>query len=229
MNNNKVILGDQTIMDISDSTVTPNNLLNGEIGYSGNGDRVVGSYAPPTAGHTIQNDSGTDMQRRDKLQFKGTYVEDDQTNNKTVVNVTRQMTLAEFNQLTAEQKKGLIDVTDQQGHPITASDIPYDSNNTVKEKIDEVDTNKIAWQSIKNVYITVTTAADGAFYITDGQGNELDSTQTVILSITHGSTVFLVRHRDQNNRWVGFAYNTFLDAKASETLYGVRVVYLVTS
>lgn len=89
-----------------------------------------------SAGHTIQNDSGTDMQRRDKLQFKGTYVEDDQTNNKTVVNVTRQMTLAEFNQLTAEQKKGLIDVTDQQGHSITANDVPYDSNTSVKEKID---------------------------------------------------------------------------------------------
>lgn len=88
-----------------------------------------------SAGHTIQNDSGTDMQRRDKLQFKGTYVEDDQTNNKTVVNVIRQMTLAEFNQLTAEQKKGLIDVTDQQGHSITASDIPYSSEVSVAEMI----------------------------------------------------------------------------------------------
>lgn len=42
-NNNKVIYGDQTIMDISDSTTNANNLLRGEIGYNGNGDRVVGS------------------------------------------------------------------------------------------------------------------------------------------------------------------------------------------
>ena len=42
-NNNKVIYGDQTIMDISDSTTSANNLLRGEVGYSGNGDRVVGS------------------------------------------------------------------------------------------------------------------------------------------------------------------------------------------
>ena len=60
--NNKVIYGDQTIMDISDSTVNSNNLLSGEIGYSGAGDRVVGSvviptdFVPASTGGTFEGD-----------------------------------------------------------------------------------------------------------------------------------------------------------------------------
>lgn len=155
-----------------------------------------------SAGHTIQNDSGTDMQRRDKLQFKGVYVEDDQINNKTVVNVTRQMTLAEFNQLTAEQKKGLINVTDQQGHTITASDVPYDSNTSVKDKIDEitlfetVTTTSGTWQVQKIgehlaiCYITINKArtfasAYGNFYFATGEEIILPQLgQSLILGVT---------------------------------------------
>lgn len=137
MNNNKVVLGDQTIMDISDSTVSPNNLLNGEVGYSGNGDRVVGSYVPPTAGHTIQNDSGTDMQMRDKLQFKGVYVEDYQTNDVTKVDICRTMTKAQMEALSGEALKGFINTSDEPDSlPLTAEWVLYDSNTSVKEKID---------------------------------------------------------------------------------------------
>lgn len=104
MNNNKVIYDGQTIMDISDSTTSSNNLLQGEIGYSGNGDRVVGSVI---AGHTIQNDTGTDMQRRDKLQFKGVYVEDNQANDVTKVDIVREFqSKAEIEALTGEEAKG---------------------------------------------------------------------------------------------------------------------------
>ena len=42
----KVVFGNDTVMDITDSTVTSNNLLSGEIAYGANGDQVVGSYTP---------------------------------------------------------------------------------------------------------------------------------------------------------------------------------------
>lgn len=44
---NVVKYGNQTVMDISDSTTTSNNLLSGEVGYSANGNRVVGALTVP--------------------------------------------------------------------------------------------------------------------------------------------------------------------------------------
>ena len=70
-----------------------------------------------SGGHTIQNDSGTALTQRPNLQFVGTYSEDDSTNSKTKINIVRKMTTAQFNQLSADEKKGLIDITDEQGGP----------------------------------------------------------------------------------------------------------------
>ena len=47
MATNIVKFGDRTIMDISDSTVSTNNLLSGEVGYASDGSRVVGSVTVP--------------------------------------------------------------------------------------------------------------------------------------------------------------------------------------
>ena len=91
-----------------------------------------------SAGHTIQNDSGTDMQRRDKLQFKGVYVEDDQTNDVTKVDICRTMTKAQMEALSGESLKGFINTSDEPDSlPLTAEWVAYDSNTSVKEKIDE--------------------------------------------------------------------------------------------
>ena len=68
----------------------------------------------PSDGHTYMgNDGTTAMTQRDKAQFVGAYMEDDGSNNKTKVNVMRSMTRAEFDLLSAAEKKGLIDVTDE--------------------------------------------------------------------------------------------------------------------
>jgi hypothetical protein len=44
----KVEFGNDTVMDITDSTVTENNLLSGEIAYGSDGERVVGTVTVPT-------------------------------------------------------------------------------------------------------------------------------------------------------------------------------------
>lgn len=82
----------------------------GAIAYGNN--VVTGGGSGGGSGHTILNDAGTPLAQEDDLQFVGTYVSDDSTNNKTVVPIIRSMQQAEFDQLSSDEKKGLIDVTD---------------------------------------------------------------------------------------------------------------------
>lgn len=44
---NKLMYYGRTVFDISDSTVTPQNLLAGTVAYNAAGDRIVGTYYPP--------------------------------------------------------------------------------------------------------------------------------------------------------------------------------------
>lgn len=66
-------------------------------------------------GHTILDNSGTSLTQRTELQFKGAYSEDNSTDEVTEVNVIRSMTKAEFEQLSASEKQGIINVTDESG------------------------------------------------------------------------------------------------------------------
>ena len=68
-------------------------------------------------GHTILDDNGTSLAQESNLQFRGAYSHDDSTNGKTVVEVTRSMTKAEFDQLTEAEKTGIINVTDEEELP----------------------------------------------------------------------------------------------------------------
>lgn len=68
-----------------------------------------------SGGHTIVDDSGTSLTQRTNLQFKGAYSEDNATDNATEVNVVREMTKAEFDLLSADEKTGFINVTDVTG------------------------------------------------------------------------------------------------------------------
>ena len=63
-------------------------------------------------GHEIADDTGTILPQEPVMQFVGTYSEDDNTNNKTKVNVVRSMTKNQFDQLSEAEKKGFINVTD---------------------------------------------------------------------------------------------------------------------
>lgn len=66
-------------------------------------------------GHTIVDDAGTSLTQRTNLQFNGTYLEDNSTDDTTEVNVVREMTKAEFDELTEEEKTGFINITDITG------------------------------------------------------------------------------------------------------------------
>lgn len=76
-------------------------------------------YEPSSSGHVIENNDGTDMPQEENLQFVGVYTEDDPTNDRTKVNIVREMTSAQMEALTPAQKKGFIRTTDEPDNPIS--------------------------------------------------------------------------------------------------------------
>ena len=65
-----------------------------------------------SGGHTIVNNEGVSLEQRTNLQFKGAYSEDNSTDDTTEVNVVREMTKAEFDLLSDDEKVGIINITD---------------------------------------------------------------------------------------------------------------------
>lgn len=202
---NKVIYGNTPVMDITDSTVTSQNLLSGEVAYGANGNRIIGEVTTETVianpsgsatagnlnklqvgediyaisggsgsgGHTILNDSGTALLQEDNLQFKGAYTHDDSINEKTIVEVTRTMTLAQYQALSSDEKKGVIAVTDDSPEPyytdvvgtlvagstsITLSDASITTNSTIDLYTDTYGVNPLSI-SVSTGSITLTFAA----------------------------------------------------------------------
>ena len=77
---------------------------------------------PSVGGHTIEKSDGTDMTARALLQFIGAYLQDDAGNNRTIANIVRTMTQAQFNALSAAEKEGFIYISDAAGQ-LTASEV----------------------------------------------------------------------------------------------------------
>ena len=86
-----------------------------------------------SGGHTIVDNAGTDLTQRTKLQFKGAYSVDNSTDDTTEVNVAREMTKSQFNQLTPSEKTGLINTTDEPSQ-INATEIPIESGSATDTK-----------------------------------------------------------------------------------------------
>ena len=100
------------LTDVAISSPTNNQAL---IYDSANSQWVNGTVSGGSGGHTIVDDSGTALTQRTNLQFKGAYSDDNSTDDTTEVNVIREMTKADFNQLSNAEKQGLIYVNDEIG------------------------------------------------------------------------------------------------------------------
>lgn len=105
------------------------------------------------SGHTIIDDSGTAMTARTGLQFKGTYDTDDSTNNKTIVNVVREMTEQQKSVLPAAQLQGFIFTTDgNSSMPLTTDAIQYISGKSVTDALGYHDfTITTTWTANSNI------------------------------------------------------------------------------
>ena len=91
----------------------------------------LGSGGSGSGGHTILDNNGTALTQRDEMQFVGTYSEDDSTNEITKVNIVREMTKAEFDLLSADEKTGIINVTDEAGTASIINGVFVDTNNVI--------------------------------------------------------------------------------------------------
>lgn len=83
---NKVVYGDDTLIDLTQDSVSAENLLEGETAHDRSGVPVTGTAKQ---GHVIQNSSGISVTQRNTMQFKGMTVTDDANNGKTVVEATK--------------------------------------------------------------------------------------------------------------------------------------------
>ena len=105
--------GASDLSDLGDVTIT--NVQNGQI-LKYNSTTSKWENVNDTGGgggHTILDNSGTSMTQRTNLQFKGAYVKDDSTNSKTEVDILRHTTSAEFDQMTTDEKQGILVLDDE--------------------------------------------------------------------------------------------------------------------
>lgn len=92
--------------------------------------------ANDAGGHIIENPSGTDMTQRANLQFVDAHLTDDSVNDRTGVENIKDIPSADYASATED---GFYNVTDESDEELTAADIAYDSNDSIKEKIDDLD------------------------------------------------------------------------------------------
>lgn len=163
---NKVIYGDRTLVDLTQDSVNEDNLLEGETAHDASGNPVTGTAKQ---GHIVQNDSGTDMTQRSKVQFVGVYSEDDATNDRTKVNIVREMTSTQMQSLTTAQKKGFIHTTDEPDNPYVPSlhiDALADNVKTNSQLLNEIhsqiDYTKL---SDKSCLVVIASSSNYVFHI----------------------------------------------------------------
>lgn len=94
--------------------------------------------ADDAGGHTIEDASGTSLSQEPTLQFADADATDDSTNQKTIVNVVRERTQAQYDAMSAADKaKGIIQITDADAKPLFASQVRY-GDGTVEDALDSV-------------------------------------------------------------------------------------------
>ena len=91
------------LSDVNVSSMTDGQALV----YDSTSSKWVNETISGGGGHTIQNDSGTDLTQREVLQAKGVYSHDDSTNQKTVIEVVREYNSeSDIQALSGESAKG---------------------------------------------------------------------------------------------------------------------------
>lgn len=99
----------------------------------------------------VLNDNGDTLTSRGKIQFVGTYTEDDSTDEVTKVDIVREFnSVSDIENLTGEEAKGFQYLDDDVYDEFTAGDIGFDNSDTsfvgtnVQDVLEEVD-DKTTW------------------------------------------------------------------------------------
>lgn len=125
---NKVVYGNDTLVDLTEDSVTANTLLEGETAHNAAGEQITGTAKQ---GHVVKNPSGTAMAQRANLQFVDAKVGDDSTNGATKVEVVREVTDQQWEDATED---GLYATDDDD--PVFSADMISYGDGTVEEALD---------------------------------------------------------------------------------------------
>ncbi|MBO7676273.1 MAG: hypothetical protein J6S49_01990 [Erysipelotrichaceae bacterium] len=153
---NKIVSG----INFTSALQTTDKTITGAINEVAQGGGGGGS-----GGHTIIDDYGTVLPQEDDLQFAGTYSEDDSTNGKTVVNITREMYQADYDLLSTDEKTGIIRIIDDD-FVCDGTEVEYSNGVSIKSKIDSMTARRVWSGSLYTVNNTfeIPNRKDAAIY-----------------------------------------------------------------
>ena len=195
---NKMLKGINFTSDLDTTNKTVIGAIN-EIAQGGGGG----------AGHTILDDDGTALAQEDDLQFKGVYSVDNSTDGVTEVNVYREMTKAEFDLLSDDEKKGFINVTDEPSMASVVDGVFIDTNNVIQATT-QISASGLSYTATEDCFVYIylwggnsTTVKINDVYIAGNFSNDKD---VYLIPLKKGQTLTTTS---------GNALNTY-------TVYGIQ-------
>lgn len=150
---NKVVYGDQTLVDLTQDSVSAENLLEGETAHDRSGVPVTGTAKQ---GHILKNQAGTAMTQRANMFFKDAGLSDNSAGAATEVEIIHQVTKSQLDGL-GQNTDGIYETTDEDDIPIGDIEEDYvevvaDGEKTWSQLLDElwtkVDTTKASFISV---------------------------------------------------------------------------------
>lgn len=157
MANNKVIFGNETVMDITDSTVTPENLLSGETAYDASGQKITGNVTVPTKLSDLSDDATHRLVTDTEKSTWNSKIGDNPTFSEASSRANIESGES-FSTILGKIKKFFADLKNV-AFSGNASDLTQDASNRLV-----TDTEKTTWNSKSDLQLgtTSTTAAPGA-------------------------------------------------------------------
>lgn len=221
--------GASSLSDLDDVTIT--NLQNGQIlkynSTTGKWENVNDTGGG--GGHVIENSSGTDMAQEDNLQFIGAYLEDDSTNDRTVVNVVREMTASEYDSLSSAEKEGIIHVTDEYDFDALyiVNGVFIDTDNKiVSTDVSFDDSDPLSYTATEDCIVCLYFQLDGSLHSNNnGMRIYIDDELLIYYSETTGITKF----RNTYLLKKGQTITSFITGGAQGTYSGNYRVYGIQS
>ena len=119
-----------------------------------------------SGGHEIQNTSGTSLTQRSKMRYNGVYAHDDSSNQVTDVDVVREMTKIQKDNLNGDSINGFQYTTDENDDlPLTTDFVEAEGGISLTEKLNEIEDNI---EGIIKPKITINSVSDSAITVTKG-------------------------------------------------------------
>ena len=167
-----------------------------------------------SGGHTIEGADGTALSQEPTLQFADADATDDAVSEKTVVNVVRKRTQAQYDAMSAADKaKGIIEINDANAKPLFDTQVRRSNGDgTVADALDNV--------TVQNEVVTVTVTSGNAVL----DSTDYAITNRTILAARSGDYIILP-YADRNGVWNVRVLTSTGTPEQSNTI-NIRIFYI---